>query len=430
MTFSPDPLSNLLFHPGWLLLNQTQTVETFLLIPHLSGIFSFEYNLSGNAAETFEIPKKETVFVGAPGLQHEPNQYFTSTSSQVGLLKKGCCYNGNPLLPTCQNPSNKISLVSTCGWDDSSSINGLIFASSASLALPFSIAGVKFNEQNPASNLITSYGIVRCFDQCVSANDESNSDSCDDTYPLSTSDVQDLVSVQSLAFTYFYNSQSLLPPWLQFHINTSVVSSASDSVHPSYEYFTSIVSSDDVPKLEGCDDIQLSEVGVYSVLQYSRALEVSIAGEELSYAPDSQATINCFAVNLCSPSSSPFFVGLSPQAQQQLLHLPSAKTYLERGWDFTIQSAVLFNSTQAISPTNRTGYWNGINFFEPEATFYDLQTKFEVHSIFNGRTFLVNITFSGTAYYLYGNTKVYYMQKSRLDFNFCLFSEATRLFLW
>ena len=407
---------SLYIHPNPVELNQTKTVETFVLQPFLSGIFDFEYKLSGDGSTGFETPTKETVFVGVTNLQHVPNQYFNSTSSQVGLLKKGCCYNGNLQITTCQNPSNKISLVSTCGWNGDSSINGIIFASSGSLSLPFSIAGVKFNEQNPASNLITSHGIVRCFGQCASANDDSNGDSCDDTYPLSTSDVQDLVSVQSLAFTYFYNSRPLLPPWLQLHVNTSVVSSDSDSAHPSHEYFTSVVSSDDVPKLEGCDNIQLSEVGVYSVLQYNRAFDVSIAGEELSYAPDSQATINCFAVNLCSPSSSPFFFGLSPQAQQQLLSLPSAKTYLERGWDFTIQSAVLFNTTQAISPTNGTEYWNGMNFFEPMATSYDLQTKLELNSVFNGGNFMVNIIFSGTAYYLYGNTKVKYYNAIRLAY--------------
>ena len=416
VNFSSDKRSNLGFSPKKVELNQTTKVATFEILPSFSGIFDFKYVLSGDEAPNFETPKKETIFVGTTNLPHVPNQYFTSTSSQVGLLKKGCCYNGNPPLPTCQNPSNKISLVSTCGWDDSSSINGIIFASSGSLSLPFSIAGVKFNEQNPASNLITLHGIIRCFGQCASANDDSNGDSCDDTYPLSTSDVQDLVSVQSLAFTYFYNSRPLLPPWLQLHVNTSVVSSDSDSAHPSHEYFTSVVSSDDVPKLEGCDNIQLSEVGVYSVLQYSRTFDVSIAGEELSYAPDSQATINCFAVNLCSPSSSPFFLGLSPQAQQQLLSLPSAKTYLERGWGFTIQSAVLFNTTQAISPTNGTGYWNGMNFFEPTATSYDLQTKLELDSVFNGGNFMVNIIFSGTAYYLYGNTKVKYYNAIRLAY--------------
>ena len=396
MSFSSDSLSNLRFSPNKVELNQVTKVVTFEILPLFSGIFDFEYILSGDEAPSFETPKKQIVFVGTTNLPHEPNQYFTSTSSQVGLLKKGCCYNENPPLPVCQNP--KIILVSTCGWNTDSSFNGIIFASSGLLSLPFSIAGVKFNQQDPAPNLIN------VFAYCP-ACDSTNDDSCY-TFALTTSDVQDFLNVQSLAFTYFYNSQPLLPRWLQLHVNTSVVSSASDSAHPSYEYFTSIVSSDDVAKLEGCDNIQLSEVGVYSVLQYSRAFDISIAGEELSYAPDSQATINCFAVNLCSPSSSPFFLGLSPQAQQQLLSLPSAKTYLERGWDFIIQSAVLFNSTQAISPTNRTGYWNGMNFFEPNATSYDLQTKLELNSVFNGGNFLINIIFSGTAYYLYGNTKV------------------------
>ena len=407
LSLSANPISSLTVNlsshlslsirPNKVKLNQTKTVATFVLQPFLSGIFDFEYDLSGDGAADFETPKKETVFVGVTDLPHVPNQYFTNISSQIGLLNKGCCYIENPPLPPCPNPDFEIVLVSTCGWNMNNSA-GIIFASSNSVAFPFSIAGVKFNEQGPAPNLITAFAYC-------TACDSTNGESCY-TYALTTSDVQDLVSVQSLAFTYFHNSRPLLPPWLQLHVNTSVVSSDSDSAHPSYEYFTSIVSSADVAKLEGCDNIQLSEVGVYSVLQYSRAFEVSIAGEELSYAPDSQGTINCFAVNLCSPSSSPFFLGLSPQAQQQLLFLPSAKTYLERGWDFTIQSAVLFNSTQAISPINRTRYWNGMNFFEPNATSYDLQTKLELKSIFNEGSFVVNIIFSGTAYYLYGNTKV------------------------
>ena len=396
MSFLSGRLSNLRFSPNKVELNQVTKVATFEILPSFGGIFDFEYILSGDEAPNFETPKKQIVFVGTTNLPHEPNQYFTRTFSEVGLLKKGCCYNENSPLPSCPN-NNKISLVSTCGWNGDSSFNGIIFTSSGSLSLPFSIAGVKFNPV-PTSNLIT---IISSCPAC----DSSGDDSCY-TYALTTSDVQDFLNVQSLAYTYFYNSRPLLPPWLQLHVNTSVVSSDSDSAHLSHEYFTSIISSDDVAKLEGCDNIQLSEVGVYSVLQYSRAFDISIAGEELSYAPDSQATINCFAVNLCSPSSSPFFLGLSPQAQQQLLSLPSAKTYLERGWDFTIQSAVLFNSTQEISPTNGTGYWNGMNFFEPMATSYDLQNKLELHSIFNGSTFVVNIGFSGTAYYLCGNTKV------------------------
>ena len=278
---------------------------------------------------------------------------------------------------------------------------GIVFATSKVFSLPLSIAGVNvdLSASSPQSNLISSrHG------GCQSCTD--NGGSCY-SYPFNTYDVEDLVKVQSLGFTYLHNSQHLLPPWIQFTVNTALVSQDPDVSHAAHEYLTSLVVLKGVPNIYGCENIQAKEDGLYSVLQYSRTFLTNISGEELLYTSNTEEAPCCFAVNLCSESSStPFYIGLSAQAQQLLMTLPSAKQCLERGWEFTIKSTALFNSTQGISPTSGTRYWNGVEFFEPSSTSYDLQTSTDLHSIFNGGNIKIDITFLGTAYYLYGGDEV------------------------
>ena len=390
--------------PDKLVLTQNDRKASFSLQSRLLGLHTLTYSLSGSEAELFETPSSEVFQVAASSSfpsGHVTNQYFTELDLEVGLLREGCCLPYEDLKYTCLASSLEVNFVSMCGWSTEFPFSlGLVFAKSKALSLPLSIAGVAVDvsTNSPQLQLVSSsFG-------CNSCPDEG--ESCY-SYAFTAQDAEDLVKVQSLGFTYLRNSQHLLPPWIQFNVNTTLVSQDPDVSRAAHEYLTSLVVLEDLPKLDGCENIQAKEDGLYSVLQYTRTFLASISGEEVVYTSNTQETPCCFAVNLCSESSStPFYIGLSAQAQQLLRTLPSAKQYLERGWEFTIKSAALFNSTQAISPTSGRRYWNGVEFFEPSSTPYDLQANLDLHSSFNGGNVKIDVMFLGTAYYLYGADEV------------------------
>ena len=385
-----------------LVLTQNNRRATFSLQSQLIGLHTLTYSLSGSEAEHFETPSSEVFHVsGASSGDHVVNQYFTEQNLEVGLLREGNCLPPyEDLRYTCLASSLEVNFVSTCGWSDEFPFSfGLVFAKSKALSLPLSIAGVAVDVSTNSPQLqLVSSSRGGCTDLLCKG----------DTYPITARDTEDFVNVQSLGFTYLRNSQHLLPPWIQFNVNTTLVSQYPNVSRASYEYLTSLVVLEDLPKLDGCENIQAKKDGLYSVLQYSRSLLASISGEKIIYTSNIEEAPCCFAVNLCSESSStPFYIGLSAQAQQLLMTLPSAKQYLERGWEFTIKSATLFNSTQGISPTSGKRYWNGVEIFEPSSTTsYDLQTSMDLHSIFNGGNIKIDITFLGTVYYLYGGDEV------------------------
>ena len=80
------------------------------------GQHTLHYTLEGAAADQFDPPQNQTIFV-APRQRRpeELNAYFLSVKSEVGFLNGSCCLSSFTYLE-CPMTTDSVTFSSTCSW--------------------------------------------------------------------------------------------------------------------------------------------------------------------------------------------------------------------------------------------------------------------------------------------------------------------------
>ena len=360
-TLAVSPRS-ITFTPG-------NTNSQFSVEGSFAGQYALRYILSGFEADNFESPEESPVFVRKPKSEKKPtNAYFDAVRNEPGFLNESCC-RSSVLEEECPMNLNKIRFLSTCDWEERNNefeSNGIVFAQINSLTVPLSISGLRigYDEGAIESKLSPSPSCKSCDENRNKIVDidnpfDSEKENCY-YYRFDSGDIEDFLNTSSLAQTFIQRIQPLFPDWASISLSNVI---QDETVYNTNDFAARLANHEGIRAVDGCDSIVAEEPGIYSILSYSRSLQLSLDGNDVTRNIMSTSTPICFAVNLCQEMESPIFVGLPREVQDSVKILPVFQPYLSQNWSFSIDSVVLYNT--AIRLTVNDSYWNGVKTFYP-----------------------------------------------------------------
>ena len=360
-----DP-KNLVFDPLSVTIHYPNTSANFTVNSTLPNLYTVNYVITGISSDEFPTPEPSTV-LATPLNSDTPNSYFTDRDIAIGLLQPGCCQLEDTA-PSyhCPNSGQTIGFGATCNWSQQGKMYfspGIIFTTLNELTLPTSISGTKLE----FSNNVVSLNQLNTGEPCVKCRRGNDSTSnvdgdCSITFSPTIGDINNFLITESLAYSYFYYTNSLYPSWLKL-----LPINGNSRTHDTNSYQVTLVDSNGLNDISGCENLPVIEAGLYSVLQYSGTLNVSIPsiGSHNIYTPSDDATPLCFAVNLCAGSVTPFYIGIPTEAQSFFANLPFIQYLLGNGWYTNTEALAVGVGSGYLSVSiedRLTGfqYWDGI----------------------------------------------------------------------
>ena len=370
--------SDIFFDPVSVTIRHPNTTANFTVGSTRPNLYMINYVITGMNSDEFPTPQASTVLVTSSN-SNPPNSYFTDRDLEIGLVKPGCCQLSRYATSyKCPNGIQSILFDSTCNWAQQENIlitPGIVFATTINgLTLPASISGTELHHSNrilSLNQLSTSGSNEPCI-KCPSdmaADSIPDDASCTTTFGPSINDINDFLNAESLAYSYFNYANSLYPSWLRL-----LPINGAHRSHDTNSYQVRLVDNTELEGI-GCEGLPVVEDGLYSVLQYSGELNVSIPtiGAYEVYTPSDDASPLCFAVNLCAGALSPFYVSIPVDAQPFFKTLPFVSNLMDKGWviDTEALAVTVGNNYLPVNVINRFfhHYWNGITDFRVENYF-------------------------------------------------------------
>ena len=396
------------------------------------GHTTLSYVLSGPSTDSFNKPGPTSILVSKsrPGISL---RYFTALETSHGQLIESCCVPAD-ILFQCPMSTEEVHFQSSCQWTSSGSsytTTGVVFSRSRGLSIPLSVAGIYINISRAMRSLyaeLPEVSVSSCT-PCESnrGNEVTERRTISSLPPEATScyyysydvpDLQDFLLTNSLVVTYLSRIDPLIPPWLH------LILLGRSNAFGSDDYLTILAQREDIQGVEGCENVQADDLGLYSILRYNRFMRVIISGQTEVYRADASLVPVCFAVNLCKGTDSPLYIGLSPSAQGLVQSLNFFTEYTDRDWDFTIFSAALFNTLARVTVDGM--YWNGRVFYRPQLPAFDLLVRADATMIFSSGRLQTEVELSGTAYYVYNHHEVSKFSKRPIWITYI----ASKMFSW
>ena len=397
--------------PSQVTIEYPETKAEFSIQGKQTGRYTLNYVLSGRSADSFATPEDSAIFVTRPR-SGSSFRYFQAVDTNRGILRESCCAPDNSVFSECPMSTDEVELLSTCSWQQSGqsyTTSGVVFSQFSDLSLPLSIAGIKVTLAR--NSLVTDLPQSPSSSTCTPCDANQNR-IADPTkrflpeyekcyyYNSTTADLEDFLTSRSLGTTYLNRVGAILPSWIII-----ILQSSGNNLNFNIDdYSSSLVVPANLTGIPGCGEIVADEPGLYSVLRYGRSLVSFISGLPLFYSPGPSDAPLCFAVNLCSGTSSPVFVQLPPLVQTNIKSLLFLRQYVAHGWEFTIPSAAIFNTPKSILVDNT--YWNGSALYQPSLPPFDLMMKTDVTVDFSSGTLDVGFDFSGNIHYLFNRIMV------------------------
>lgn len=343
------------------------------------GQYSLRYTLTGPIADSFDTPEHSRVFVGpAQRGPDEINAYFHSVKNTVGFLNESCCMS-TFTYPECPMTTDAVTFMSTCLWTADSNTyatNGIVFARFKSLSVPLSISGIEINyntgiidtsvpeasscracEAN-ANKLVTprQSTVPEEFENCY-------------FYPVQPGDIADFLTSYALANTYIKRISPLIPSW----IGVQLLRPASANM-PSFndgDFSTALLEQTDVSTIDGCENLQPTSPGLYSVLTYAGSQTLELRVNEETQMHDVAGQTVCVAVNLCQEMESPLHAQLPLRVQSTISKLTLLKPYEEAGWSYSLDTVTFYPTKRLVSISSM--YWNGTSMYTPYFSGADME---------------------------------------------------------
>ena len=370
ITFVVDDPLNLIFDPPSVTIHHPNTSANFRVSSTFPNLYTVNYVITGVNSGKFPIPQSSTILVITPLSSTPPNSYFTARGVAIGQLQPGCCQLQDTA-PSyqCPNGGQTLAFNATCNWGQRGNMHfvpGIVFTDIGGLTLPVSISGTELNFSNNLVSLNAADLNEPC-DECrtiTRGNDSISNvgDDCTITFRPTIADINDFLNTESLAYSYFHYTNSLYPSWVKL-----LPVNGNSRTHDTNSYQVTLVDSNELYDINGCEDLPVVEPGLYSVLQYSGTLNVSIPsiGSNNIYTPTDDATPLCFAVNLCAGSMTPFHVGLPTKVQPFFTSLPFIQYLINNGWHTTTKALAVGVGNQYLKNVivNKSigfQYWDGI----------------------------------------------------------------------
>ena len=413
--FIADDPKNLVFDPLSVTIHYPNTSTNFTVYGTLPNLYTVNYMITGMSSNKFPTPEPSTVLVTSLN-SGAPNSYFTDRGIVTGLLQPGCCQLQDTA-PSyqCPNGGQTLAFDATCNWRQRGNMHftpGIVFTNFNDLILPASISGteLEFSNNIVSLNQLNTADLNEPCAECRVIRRENDSitnvsGDCSITFRPTIADINDFLNTESLAYSYFYYTNSLYPSWLKL-----LPINGNSRTHDTNSYQVALVDSNGLNDFTGCKNLPVVETGLYSVLQYSGALNVSIPsiGSHNIYTPSDDSTPLCFAVNLCAGSATPFYIGIPIEAQPFYTTLPFMQYVMDNGWNINTEAIAVVvhnNYYDIIDRLTNFKYWDGLKDLTVHHYFSDKSLRIvmqgRVEKNFTKEDMRCALTFEGISFIQY-----------------------------
>ena len=358
--------------------------------------------LPRNAADVIYKPQERNVYIPDDTIDSGRQSYFEQFNLTRGLLQPSCCSPDDHVTLSCRGDSTQtISLLSPCGWQTTdakvSRTNGAVFATSGNLSLPISLSGLRYREKR---NRSYTNDIRVSPSECQVCSECNNTDPSCYCYVHTSQDTAEFLQARALAFTYISQIQSLLPDWVQLHIDlqTSLESSGTTK----NDMFAPLTRpSDPVSLFQGCEKLTNLKISRYSVLRYDKTLSAVIDGERYNYTETGTTAgddVLCVAVDMCHKSESPVHMQISQPINDILVHQYLSQ-FTQRGWNILFNTVSLFK--QPVTLNSNAMFWNGLEKISLSDINADISVNTELELEFSAGDLNFRVDFNGDASFDY-----------------------------
>ena len=293
------PGSNaVIVNPSAILFTQETTTASISIAANVPGIHFLQFNTSGIESPQFERPKPMMVIVrNGTYSNHTLLQYLGKSEQLLGNYSQGCCEKEMSAF-SCSNENSSPAFVSSCSWEDGSTEEtfGVVAVKKENLLLPLGVVGAHFNDYDPLLTLpIGVPSCTACSSQCSS-------------YEFTVENVIDLIKSHTLGRSFLSYSKDLLPSWITLQLNA--IDPWDDDSFSSFDTIVDIVHGKEVILIDGCEDLNIPINGLYAVLRYNDSLKYSVDGIDYFYLSQYGDDPVCFAIDICSRDTSPFYISV------------------------------------------------------------------------------------------------------------------------
>jgi len=427
ITFVSDDPNNLFFGPPSVTIHYPNTTANFTVQSTQSNLYTVNYVITGMSSDEFPAPQPSTILVTS--LNSGPiNGYFIDRGIAVGLLQPGCCQPlDNAPSYQCSNGGQSLEFNATCSWSQHGGRQftpGIVFTFLQGLTLPASISGTELDRTNNilSLNQLSTSDLSEPCTECTSVRVGDNVanvgedflPSCTTTFGPTINDINDFLNAESLAYSYFNYANSLYPSWLHL-----LPINGDHRVHDTNSYQVRLADSTELEDI-GCESFPVVEDGLYSVLQYSGELNVSIPtiGMYDIYTPSDDVSPLCFAVNLCEGVMSPFYISIPEDARPFFKTLPFVSNLMDSGWVIDTEALAVsigenFLNVDTIDRLTGRQYWNGIQDFTVNDHIYQASLAIQgaVNRNFSTNDMICVLEFDGL-------TSIQYYNLNEVSLNF------------
>ena len=273
------------------------------------GVYSISYDLSGEDADSYEVPPASLLIVVDPDEQHVENDYYLKTGNPVGILSEGCCSPGTQY----QCPGgvvNTVSFSSNCAWDNLGapeySTTGVVFAKGDGLDIPISLTGA---HMTLSEDMYSGFVLPDLSNECRVCDDLDPS--CH-YFDFTANDYLDLLRTRALETTYLKAIDELMPNWIT--VTVEELDLANQMAFGVNDFTSYLTTGENIYQIPGCESLDLEPDSLFAVLSQDKNISVEIDGVSMKYTPAEGDDPVCFAVNLCKGTESPVHVTIPTKA--------------------------------------------------------------------------------------------------------------------
>ncbi|XP_019862946.1 PREDICTED: uncharacterized protein LOC109591721, partial [Amphimedon queenslandica] len=312
------------------------------------------------------------------------------------MLSPSCCNMNADLLYECPDLIDTIVFNSSNIWKSNSNgdlvTDGVVFAFTQGLYLPVSIAGTQLSPTTYNTLPQTEYS-------CPHFEDTAYSSDCL-LYNFTSADFSSLLARQLLGASYFNFIDEVLPSWLT--LTTRAQSLTESSAFTFEHYSTFIVPGENFNRIESCQDLDLIQNTIYSVISLKTMIVAEVVQNLYHYTPNEKETV-CVAVDMCSGEDPPVYITLPPSSEEFMKSISQIQMLVNDGWEMTFEESMLSRGNIRINDTEiPSGYWNGVNFVDSISLLpqFDIRLKITaLRKFMDSDVFWTILNVTGYVYY-------------------------------
>lgn len=365
-------------------------------------VFSLTYNYQYDGNGIFKPPDTSVIMVNpiisdfAAGAS---DNYFKQLQSPSPYLKPGCCfydYSFNAF-SSC---SSSINFTSSCSWDDSGpdvSTTGVVFINNQGLYLPLSIAGAKITESSTSvTNSISPYDTCLSCSQCSQCFIHESSSCSRETFPFTPSTVEPLLNERSLLSTFFQQTSSFFPSYININVSSS---GSSGQPFYVYDYMYRLISVTEVGDIYGCEKLPLPTAGLTYIARSRTDLAINIVNRPFGYkTSESDSFPICYSIDMCNGDLSTVHISIPESMNNFISSLPYFQPYISKRWTLDFQY-LSFSSNRFSVDFSKNLFWNGSGFTALDNVLYDSRFNVSMAGSLSGSNLVIEIDFFGLFYY-------------------------------